>query len=81
MLDQAWQAEFIMTMDFIKGYYQVPVRGVDQDKTAFTHSPFVKYRFTRMPFVLKFAQTTFHTSWMESWTGCRSTPRPIQKKL
>ena len=32
-----------MTMDLAKGYYQVLVRGVDQDKIAFI-PPFGKYR-------------------------------------
>jgi hypothetical protein len=58
MLDRLGQAEFISTIDLAKGYYQVPVRKEDQDKTAFI-SPFGKYRFTRMPFGLKGAPTTF----------------------
>ena len=58
MLDRLGPAEFISTIDLAKGYYQVPVREEDQDKTAFV-SPFGKYRFTRMPFGLKGAPTTF----------------------
>lgn len=58
MLDRIGQAEYISTIDLAKGYYQVPVREEDRDKTAFV-SPFGKYRFTRMPFGLKGAPTTF----------------------
>lgn len=58
MIDKIGKAKFITTLDLTKGYYQVPVRPSDRDKTAFV-TPFGKYRFTRMPFGLKGAPTTF----------------------
>ena len=58
LLDQIGKAKFVTTLDLAKGYYQVPVASEDQDKTAFVTSE-GKFRFTRMPFGLKWAPTTF----------------------
>ena len=58
MIDKIGKAKFITTLDLTKGYYQVIVRQNDRDKTAFL-TPFGKFRFTRMPFGLKGAPTTF----------------------
>ena len=58
LLDQIGKAKFVTTLDLAKGYYQVPVASDDQDKTAFVTSE-GKFRFTRMPFGLKGAPTTF----------------------
>ena len=35
LLDRLGRAKFLSTIDLTKGYYQVPVREIDQDKTAF----------------------------------------------
>ena len=51
-------ASFITTLDLTKGYYQVPLAKSDQKKTAFV-SPQGKFEYTRMPFGLKGAPTTF----------------------
>ena len=58
LLDQMGKAKFVTTLDLAKGYYQVPVASEDQDKTAFVTSE-GKFRFTRIPFGLKGAPTTF----------------------
>ena len=49
---------YITTLDLTKGYWQVPVAREDREKTAFT-TPFGLYQFTRMPFGLQGAPTTF----------------------
>lgn len=58
LLDKLGKAQYLSTFDLAKGYYQVPVRDQDRDKTAFL-SPYGKYRFRTMPFGLKGAPTTF----------------------
>lgn len=57
LLDKLGKANYLSTLDLAKGYYQVPVRDQDRDKT--TLSPHEKYRFRTMPFGLKGAPTTF----------------------
>ncbi|KAG6438941.1 hypothetical protein O3G_MSEX000349, partial [Manduca sexta] len=49
---------FMSSIDLKAGYWQVQVRPADRDKTAFV-TPFGTYRFTRMPFGLKNAPSTF----------------------
>ena len=58
LIDTLGGARYITTLDLSKGYYQVPVATEDQPKTAFV-SPSGKFYFTRMPFGLKGAPTTF----------------------
>ena len=52
------QAKFITTIDLCKGFYQISMAQCDKEKTAFI-SPLGKYHFTRMPFGLKNAPSTF----------------------
>ena len=52
------RAQFITTLDLAKGYYQVPLKTEDQEKTAFT-TPLGKFQFRQMPFGLKGAPSTF----------------------
>ena len=58
LLEQLGKAEYITTLDLTKGYYQVSVASEDRAKTAFM-APMGKFEFTRMPFGLKGAPTTF----------------------
>lgn len=58
LLHSAKQTKYMTTLDLRAGYYQVRVRDVDRDKTAFT-TPFGIYRFKRMSFGLKNAPSTF----------------------
>ena len=58
MVDLVGGAHFVSTFDLTKGYWQVPVRRKDQEKTAFS-TPFGLFQFQRMPFGLKGAPATF----------------------
>ena len=55
MLDQLSIAS---KLDLNNGFYQIPVRKEDKEKTAFL-SPWGKYHFKRMPFGLRNAPATF----------------------
>lgn len=57
-VEQLGNAKFISTIDLTKGYYQVPLAPEDRSKSAFV-TPMGKFEFTRMPFGLKGAPTTF----------------------
>lgn len=58
LIDNLSEANYITTLDLTKGYYQVPVRKCDQPKTAFV-TPQGKFEFTKMPFGLRGAPSTF----------------------
>ncbi len=58
LLDSIGNAKFIKTLDLSKGYWQVPMKKEDQEKTAFT-TPKGLYQFTTMPFGLSGAPATF----------------------
>ena len=51
-------AQIFSTIDLTKGYWQVPVREDDKQKTAFTYHKGL-FEFNTMPFGLKGAQATF----------------------
>lgn len=58
LVERLGKAEFITTVDLTKGYYQVPLAPEDRQKSAFV-TPMGKFEYTRMPFGLKGAPTTF----------------------
>ena len=58
MIDLVGSARYVSTLDLTKGYWQVPVREEDRDKTAFS-TPFGLFQFKRMPFGLHGAPATF----------------------
>ena len=55
-------------LDLAKCFYQVPIQPDDKDKTAYC-IPFGKYRFTRMPFGLMNAPTTFQHMMLDVLEG------------
>ena len=58
IIDRVGSAKFISTLDLTKGYWELPVRESDLEKTEFT-TPSGLFQFTRMPFGLKGAPATF----------------------
>jgi len=52
------KAQYVSTVDFCKGYWQIPVAGEDREKTAFA-TPFGLFHFARMPFGLQNAGATY----------------------
>lgn len=58
LIDNLSEANYITTLDLTKGYYQVPVQKCVQPKTAFV-TPQGKFEFTKMPFGLRGAPSTF----------------------
>ena len=57
-LDRLGGAQYFSTLDLQSGYWQVPVEGKDQQKTAFI-TPQGLFEFRRMPFGLCNAPATF----------------------
>jgi len=51
-------ARYFSTMDFCKGYWQIPMAPEDREKTAFT-TQFGLFHFVRMPFGLQNAGATY----------------------
>lgn len=58
MLDAVGKSQYLTTLDLAKGYWQVPMKDTDRDKTAFT-SPLELLQFRVMPFGLCGAPATF----------------------
>ena len=58
MLDSIGQSSFITTLDLVKGYWEVPMKNYDKEKTAFS-SPLGLLQFTVMPFGLSSVPAMF----------------------
>jgi len=80
LLHRVGQAKFISTIDMTKGYFQVPMSTQDPEKTAFL-SPFGKYHFKQMHFVLKNMPSTFHRQDLtDLWQRTLTTSQCFQKQ-
>ncbi|XP_069100681.1 uncharacterized protein [Pleurodeles waltl] len=58
LIERLGQAKFLSTLDLTKGYWQIPLRKGDKEKTAFA-TPSGLYQFTVLPFGLHGAPATF----------------------
>lgn len=58
LIDQLGKASYLSKLDLNKGFYQIPLKEGDQEKTAFC-TPWGKFQFTAMPFGLRNAPATF----------------------
>jgi Reverse transcriptase (RNA-dependent DNA polymerase) len=58
-IDSLGDASVFSTLDCNSGYWQIPVRAEDKEKTTFTSQEGL-HAFSRMPFGLKNAPATFH---------------------
>ena len=58
MIDQLGEAHYLSKLDLNKGFYQIPLAQVDQEKTAFC-TPWGKFNFTMMPSGLRNVPASF----------------------
>lgn len=58
ILDQLGKSKYFSTLDLASGFHQIKISEVDVPKTAFS-VPQGHFEFTRMPFGLKNAPSTF----------------------
>jgi len=65
-------AKYFSTLDFCKGYWQIPMAKEDREKTAFS-TPFGLFHFVRMPFGLQNAGATYSRMMRYVLDGLEST--------
>ena len=51
-------SSYLSKLDLTKGFYQIPLDSINRSKTAFC-IPWGKFQFSKMPFRLRNAPTTF----------------------
>ena len=66
------KAQYFSTVDFCKGYWQIPMADEDREKTAFV-TPFGLFHFVRMPFGLQNAGATYTRMMRHVLDGMEST--------
>lgn len=74
LIGQLGQAQYLSALDHTKGYWQVPVKSQDREKTAFA-TPSGLFRFKRMPFGLHGVATTFQRLVDHALEGCETFSR------
>lgn len=74
LISQLSKAQFLSALDLTKGYWQVPVRDEDREKTAFV-TPNGLFQFRRMPFGLHGAAATFQRLVDQALEGCEEFAR------
>ena len=68
ILDQLGHAHYFTTLDLASGFHQIPMNPVHAPKTAFS-TPSGHYEFTRKPFGLKNAPSSFQRMMNNVLTG------------
>lgn len=76
-LRQVGKATLVSTLNLTKGYWQIPLREADKEKTAFP-SPMGLYQFTKMPFGLHGAAASFQCLMDKA---LQSVPRFVLKHI
>ena len=74
VLESVGSAQFISTLDLVRGYWQIPMSEQSQEKTAFA-TPYGLFEFCVMPFGLHNAPATFQRMMNEVLYDCREFSR------
>ena len=74
VLESVGSAQFISTLDLVRGYWQIPMLEQSQEKTAFT-TPYGVFEFRVMPFGLHNAPATFQWMMNEVFYDCQEFSR------
>jgi len=74
------KAKYISKMDFVKGYWQIPMVAEDKQKTAFS-TPFGLYQFKRMPFGLQNAGATYRRMMRKVLHGLQASDNFVDNVL